>query len=75
MSFSVGRLIAGTGTAQDLNLNGDYYILYGMRSSDPAAGRLGSHLGTAPNPAISAVQFNPTTGSYTASCLPYRRQG
>ena len=56
---SIGRSIAGT-APQDFNLNGDFYILYGRRASNPSAGSLGSHVGPVPNPSVSITQYNPT---------------
>ena len=58
-SCSIGRLIAGTGSTEDLNLNGDYYILYGRRTRDPVPGVLRTHVGVSPNPSVSSRQFNP----------------
>ena len=52
----IGRRIAGTG-AQDLDLNGEYYILYGRRETGPSAGFLQTHFST---PLISSRQVNPT---------------
>ena len=55
----IGRRIAGTG-AQDLDLNGDYYILYGRRERNPSAGLLQTHFSVSPNPSISGRRYNPT---------------
>ena len=58
-SCSIGRLIAGTGSTEDLNLNGDYYIIYGRRTRDPAPGMLRTHFGVSPNPSVSSTLSNP----------------
>ena len=68
--FSVGRLMAGTGTAQDFNLNGDYYIMYGRRTRNPIAGGLATHVQTAPNPVLSAEQYNPATETRVMATMP-----
>ena len=38
-------------------MNGDYYIIYGRRTSDPAPGVLRTHFGVSPT--VSSRQFNP----------------
>ncbi len=49
---SFGRSINGTGTTQDVNLGGDYYVLFG-RSGSQSPGILSTHTGNE-NPSVSA---------------------
>ena len=60
-------------TAQDLNLNNDFYILYGRRRGPSVAGALVPHeMGAGNNPSISSAAVNPVTagGSVRAQTFP-----
>ena len=59
MHCRIGRLIAGDGT-QDLDLDGDYFVLYGRRTSNPTAGLLQTHLADGLIPLVSEMRYNPT---------------
>lgn len=73
MKFSVAKKIAPSGDAQDLNLNNDYYVLYGRRMGDSRDGGLVIHeTGPSGNPLISARRVNPVSdgGSVVADSFP-----
>ena len=53
---SFGRSVAGSGDSQDVNLNGSYYVLFGINNNNPTSGFLGSH--TPGNPSISNELVN-----------------
>ena len=53
---SFGRSVAGSGDSQDVNLNGSYYVLFGISDNSPTSGFIGSH--TPGNPSISNEQVN-----------------
>ena len=59
--YSVAKKVAPSGTGQDLDLNNNYYILYGRRRGDSTSGSLVRHeIGQGNNPSISTARFNPT---------------
>ena len=59
--FSVAKKIAPSGSGQDLDLNNEYYVLYGRRTGASAtAGALTAHDSGADNvPSISSMTVNP----------------
>ena len=60
---SVAKRIApsASGSNQDLNLNDNYYVLYGRRRAASGAGTLFPHeQGPTNNPSISSSTVNPT---------------
>ena len=57
---SVSKKIAPSGTGQDLDLDNDYYVLFGRRRGDSNSGSLSRHeIGAGNNPNISSEKFNP----------------
>ncbi len=70
-----GRSIGGTGTKHDVNLDGDYYVLFG-RSVFPFAGELLTHTGNE-LPAVSADLVNVlnATGAQAADSFQSVRNG
>lgn len=61
-----------SGTVQDLDLNNNYYALYGRRMAASGAGALIPHEMGQNNPSISSVTVNPVTtgGSVGAQTFP-----
>ena len=62
-SCSVAKRItpSASGSSQDLDLDNDYYVLYGQRRGSSVAGSLTPHeMGPANNPRISSSTVNPT---------------
>ena len=49
----------GNGT-HDLDLSGEYYVLYGLSNNPPISGALVTHRGGGPNPSITANKVNVT---------------
>jgi hypothetical protein len=71
-SCSVAKRIASD-SSQDLNLDNNYYVLYGRRRAASVAGALVPHkLGSTNNPSISSGTVNPVTagGSIGAQTFP-----
>ncbi len=70
-----GRSISGTDLLQDIDLNGEYYVLYG-RSVLPFAGELSTHTGNE-LPAVSANLVNvlTSTGVQAADSFQSVRNG
>ena len=59
--YSVAKKVVPSGTGQDLDLNNNYYILYGRRRGNSTSGGLVRHeIGQGNNPSISTATFNPT---------------
>ena len=58
--FSLGRSIAGTGNEQDVDLDGEYYVMYGRSDGSTSSGSLITHRSANPptNPSISDDQPN-----------------
>lgn len=69
--YSVAKKIVPSGTRQDLNLNDEYFVLYGRRIGDSGAGSLMQHETGANNPKISSM-VNPVTagGAVHAAGFP-----
>ena len=62
-----------SGTDQDLDLNNDFYVLFGRKIAASVAGALSRHeTGPANNPRISSETVNPVTdgGSVGAQTFP-----
>ena len=76
MFCSFGRSISGTGNTHDVNLDGEYYVLYGRRSGHPIAGGVHSHTGNE-NPPVSAglVNLLTSTGVQAGSSFGSVRNG
>ena len=72
--FSVAKKIAPSGTGQDLDLNDDYYVLYGRRMGASSVGRLTQHeTGPTNNPLISSVTVNPLTAGGSVGAVMFPR--
>ena len=59
----------GSGATEDINLNGSYFILYGVGPAPPATAASNSlvgHDGGAGNPRATAVTVNPVLDNETA---------
>ena len=72
-SCSVAKRITPlmSGTGQDLDLNNNYYILYGRRIAASVAGALIPHeQGLSNNPSISSVTVNPVTAGGSVGVFP-----
>ena len=67
--FRVAKKIAPSGAGEDLDLNNDYYVLYGRRRTSSRAGSLIQH---ETNPLISSRVVNVVTagGSVGAQSFP-----
>ena len=70
--FSVAKKIAPSGSSQDLDLNNEYYVLYGRRMGASAAAALILHEMGPNNPSISSMIVNPVIagGSVGAQTFP-----
>ena len=69
--FSVAKKIAPSGSGQDLDLDSDYYILYGRRMATSVAGAVTRHeTGPTNNPLISSVTINPVTAGGSVGVFP-----
>ena len=68
-SFSVAKKIAPSGTRQDLDLDNEYFVLYGRRMGDSGVGFLTKHELGANNPEISSM-VNPVTAGGAAAGFP-----
>jgi len=74
--YRISRYIPGSadeigqgGVTEDVNLNGDYFILYGVGPtppSQPQANRLVVHNTGPGNPRATGVMVNPVTDNQTA---------
>ena len=61
---NVAKKIAPSGTHQDLDLNDEYFVLYGRKGGDSGVGLLTPHEMGANNPKISSM-VNPVTAGGT----------
>ena len=71
---SVAKQIAPAGTDEDLDLNADLYVMYGVGPGRSGASALGLHVtGPGGNPALSRRTFNLLTGDMFLLQPPVRR--
>ncbi len=72
---SFGRSISGTGTTEDVDLDGEYFVLYG-RSGSTSAGGISTHTGNE-LPSVSAESVNVlnATGAQAADSFQSVRNG
>ena len=69
--YSIAKQIALAGTDEDLDLNADLYIMYGVGPGRSGASALGSHvIGPGGNPALSRGRFNPAQDSGEETAFP-----
>lgn len=60
-------MTGGGDSTEDYDLDGDYYVLYGVGNNGPVAGSLLTHSGTA-DPIISSFQVNPFAKAVASAC-------